>query len=255
MGYLIKGFGFLIARPRLWIWAILPTIVNLLLLGAMIGVFIHYYSDLYGWLAAHLGIHEIANAAVWWQHVLNWLLIAVGVVLRALIVLLTIIILLCASYALSFIVAGPFNDALSERVEILIKDKTPPPFSLRKFISDLWRTLRVETIKALILLSIPIVLFMLSFIPFIGAALYIALTFLFGAWDMGFSYSDLPFGRRAAPFKERWAFAKKNRWALIGLGIGFVIPFFSLIFAAPMVVGGTMLFVDREALPHASKAA
>jgi uncharacterized protein involved in cysteine biosynthesis len=66
-----------------------------------------------------------------------------------------------------------------------------------------------------------------------------------GAWDQGFSYADLPFGRKAVPFTVRKEFALKQRWALIGLGIGFIIPFFALIFAPPMVVGGTLLYVDR----------
>ncbi|MFA4874168.1 MAG: EI24 domain-containing protein [bacterium] len=246
--FLVRGFTFLAARPRLWPWAILPTIVNLILLGVMLGIFIHYYSGLYSWLASHLGIGEIANAAAWWQHLLNWLLAAAGIILKALIVLLTLIMLMLVTYGLSFIVAGPFNDALSERVETAVTGKEPPPFTLRKFISDLWRTIRVESIKAAILIAIPFVLFVVSFIPFVGSIVYIALTFLFGAWDLGFSYSDIPFGRRAAPFRERLAFAKRHRWTLMGLGAGFVVPFFSLIFAAPMVVGGTLLFVDKTEL-------
>ncbi len=242
-GSLVRGFTFLAARPRLWIWAILPTAINLILLGAMMGVFIHYYSDLYGWLAAHLGVHEIAAPSAWWQHVLNWVLIVAGVFLKAVIVLLTLVILLIVSYALSFVVAGPFNDALSERVEVVVTGHEPPPFSFKKFLAELMRTIRVESIKAAILLAIPVALFVVSFIPVIGGPLYVLLTFLFGAWDLGFSYADLPLGRRAAPFRERWSFARQHRWALIGLGVGFIIPFFALIFAAPMVAGGTLLYI------------
>ncbi len=245
-GALLRGFIFLAGRPRLWIWAILPTMVNLLLLGLMVGVSFHYYGDLYGWLISHIGLAEIAAPETWWQHLLNALIFAAGLVLKALIVLLTLVLLLLFTYALSFVVAGPFNDALSERVEQLLTGAEPPPFALKKFVADLWRTVRVELIKAGILLAIPVALFVVSFIPVVGGPLYLLLTFAFGAWDLGFSYADLPYGRRAAPFRTRWAFARSNRFALMGLGAGFAIPFFALLFAAPMVAGGTILFVEKQ---------
>lgn len=244
---LVRGFIFLAGRPRLWIWAILPTVINLLLLGLMVGVCFHYYGDLYSWLVAHLGLTEIASPQGFWQHVLSGLIFAAGLVLKALIVLLTLVLLLLVTYALSFVVAGPFNDALSERVETALTGAEPPPFAFSKFVADLWRTIRVELVKAGILLAIPVALFVVSFIPVVGGPLYLLLTFVFGAWDLGFSYADLPYGRRAAPFRTRWAFARQHRWALMGLGAGFAIPFFALIFAAPMVAGGTILFVSKGA--------
>ncbi|MFH1830556.1 MAG: EI24 domain-containing protein [Pseudomonadota bacterium] len=245
--FLIKGFTFLIAHPKLWIWAVIPTILNLLLLAVMLGVFIHYYGDLYGWLSSHLGLTGFEDATAWWQTALNGIIWVLNIIFQIFIVLLSLIILLIVSYAASFIIAGPFNDMLSEHVEVMVTGEEPPPFTMRKFMKDLWRTIRVESLKAAILLAIPIVLFVLSFIPVIGAPLYVVLTFLCGAWDLGFSYADLPFGRKAVPFADRKAFALKHRWALIGLGSGFIIPFFALIFAPPMVVGGTLLYVHTQA--------
>ncbi len=243
--YLLKGFTFLAGNPRLWAWAVMPTVINIILLAAMIALFAHFYGDLYTWLAARLGIHGFAVADAWWQHLINWIIWAGNMLFQILIVLLSLIIFLIVSYAASFVVAGPFNDMLSERVEVMVTGIPPPPFTLKKFISDLWRTIKVESTKAGVLLAIPVVLFVVSFIPIVGGPLYVVLIFFFGAWDLGFSYADLPFGRKAVPFKVRWAFAKREKWALIGLGAGFVIPFFALIFAPPMVVGGTLLYVER----------
>ena len=112
------------------------------------------------------------------------------------------------------------------------------------------RIIKIESIKAIVLLVIPLVLFVLNIIPVVGAPIYVALTLIFGAWDLGFSYADLPMGRKITPLSERWRFAKENKWMLTGLGIGFAIPFFSLVFAAPLVVGGTLLYVDRECPPN-----
>lgn len=246
INYLVRGFGFLLKTPKLWLWAIFPTIINLAILGLMITVFIHYYSDIYAWLSSHIGRFTLENPNTWYLHVLSSLLFVANFLFQALLILVSLILLLITSYALSFIIAGPFNDALSERVEILLTGTKTPPFTFVKFFGDLIRTIKIESIKAIILISLPILLFVFNFLPAIGGPLYVILTFIFGAWDLGFSYSDLPYGRRAAPFSERFKFARKNFWSLVGLGIGFVIPFFSLIFTAPLVVGGTILFIDKK---------
>jgi len=243
--YLVRGFTFLAGHPKLWIWAVIPTIINLLLLAVMIAAFAHFYGDIYGWLAGHLGLSGWATPAAWWQHLLNWILWGANLLFQIMIVLVSLILLLIASYAASFIVAGPFNDILSEHVEVMVTGTEPPPFTMSKFLSDLWRTIKVESVKAAILLAIPVVLFVFSFIPVVGGPLYVLLTFVFGAWDLGFSYAELPLGRKARPFEERLAFARRQKWALIGLGSGFIIPFFALVFAPPMVVGGTLLYVER----------
>jgi CysZ protein len=245
LGFLVRGFTFLAGHPRLWLFAVMPTVINLILLAAMIAALAHYFGDVYGWLSAHLGLGGFESPAAWWQHALNWLACAADLVFKAFLVLLSLVLLLIVSYAASFIVAGPFNDALSERVETIATGSEPPPFTLRKFVSDLWRTIRVESIKASILIAIPVGLLVVAIIPVVGGPIYAALTFLFGAWDLGLSYADLPFGRRAATFGERRDFAIRERWALVGLGAGFVVPFFALIFAPPMVVGGTLLYIER----------
>ena len=245
-GCLMRGFAFLASHPRLWPWAIIPTIINIILLVVMIFAFVHYYGPLHGWLTAHLGHLDIQNPTTWYWHVVDALLWIVDAIFQLLIVLMSLMLMLIVSYVLGLIIAAPFNDALSERVEILVTGAEPPPFSWKKFIFDTLRTIRIEAIKAAILLAIPIVLFVLSFIPIVGAPLYIILTFFFGAWDLGFTYADLPMGRRVLPFRDRVAFAKANKWALIGLGSGFIIPFFALLFSPPMVVGGTLLYIQTS---------
>ncbi len=245
IAYLLRGFFFLARHPRLWGYALLPTIVNLVILGVMLGTFIHYYGDLYTWLSARLGIHHIADAVGFWQHLLSGLLWFVNAVFQVFIVLISLILLLIVSYAVGLIVAGPFNELLSEKVEVAVTGVEPPPFAFKRFLVELLRTIRVETVKAVILIAIPVVLFVLSFIPLVGGPLYVMTTFVFGAWSLGFSYAELPLSRRVVPFAMRKRFALDHRWALIGLGAGFAIPFFSLIFSSPMVVGGTLYYVDR----------
>jgi CysZ protein len=246
VGFLFRGFGFFASHPRLWLWAVIPTFINIILLIIMISAFAHYFSDIYAWLSAHAGRLDIESPAVWYMHILDWLLWIINLLFQLLIIILSLILILLVSYAAALIIAGPFNDALSEQVEIIVTGSGEVPFSLKKFVKDLWRIVKMESIKALILLLIPIALFILNAIPAIGGFLYILLTFLFGAWDLGFAFAELPMGRKLAPLSERFAFGMRHKWALMGLGIGFVIPFFYLIFAAPLAVGGTLLYLDRQ---------
>lgn len=242
--HLLRGFSFLASHLRLWPWALLPTIINLLLLAIMLGAFVHYYGDIYGWLSAHIGRFEISNPTTWYWHILSGVLWFLNILFGLLIVLMSLIILLLISYALGIIIASPFNDALSERVETIAVGTVPPPFALGKFIKDIFRIVKIESLKGLIFIAIPAFLFIFNFIPGVGGVLYVTLTFIFGAWSLGFAYADLPMGRRVAPLSKRLAFARENFWSLAGLGCGFAIPFFGLVFAAPMAVGGTLLYID-----------
>ena len=249
VAYLLRGFSFLASHPRLWSWVAIPTAINLVLMIVMIASFFHFFGDLYAWLAAHLGIHGFAAAAAWWQHALNGLLWVANFLFQIFLFLISLLLLLVVSYGLSLIVAGPFNSLLSERVEMAAAGFTPPPFSLRALLRDTWRTIKVQAVLAAILIAAPIVLLVLSLIPVIGGPLYAVVTFLVGAWNLGYCYAELPLDRRGASLRERTAFAKAHRWTLVGLGSGYAIPFFSLLCTSPMVVGGTLFYLERVAAP------
>ncbi len=245
--HIFKGFGFLAKRPRLWPFALLPTLVNLIILALMLLFFIHYYSDLERWISAHIGRAHLAQANTWYLQIAAAFLWVANLFLKLLVILVSLLIILILSYGLGQIAASPFNDILSERTEVMVTGIPSPPFSFGKFFPDLLRIVAIESVKAAILILIPVLLFVLNTLPVIGGFLYVMTTFIFGAWSLGFSYADLPFSRRVTPLSERIRFARRNKWSLIGFGSAFFIPFFTLLFAAPMVVGGTLLTLDIAA--------
>ena len=120
---------------KLWPWAIAPTIINLALLALMIYGFIHYYGNMYDWVSGHLGHITIANPDAWYWHAVNIVLWIFDVIFQIFVVLVSLILLLIVSYALGFIIAAPFNDALSERVETIATGVEPPPFSFKSFLT------------------------------------------------------------------------------------------------------------------------
>jgi uncharacterized protein involved in cysteine biosynthesis len=65
-------------------------------------------------------------------------------------------------------------------------------------------------------------------------------------WDLGFTYVDYPMGRMQMSFKDRLKFAWDKKFALIGFGSIFVIPFASFFVIAPMTVGGTLMFSELK---------
>jgi uncharacterized protein involved in cysteine biosynthesis len=246
LSFVGKGFSMLMRTPRLWPAAIIPFVISIFLLAAMIWSFVHFYSGIYDWLVGHMGHIGIQNPDSWYMYILAALLWVVNVIFQLFVILMSLTIILVASYGIGLIVASPFNDALSERVETILTGIGPPPFSFKKFVVDTIRIVKIESLKGAMLISIPLVLLIVNFIPAIGGPIYIVATSAFGAWALGFSYADIPMGRRAIAFKERIAFGKRHGWALAGFGAPFIIPFFSLIFSPALVVGGTMLYVDRK---------
>lgn len=244
VGFIFKGFDFFIRHPRLWLLSLIPTVINLFILAAMATIFFHYYNDIYSWFSSHLVQLKIANPDVWYLQVVNALLWVVNIIFQAFIMLLSMIILLIVSYCIGMVLAAPFNDAISERVEIMATGYEPPPFSLKKFLTDTARIVKIESLKALVLLSIPIVLFLFNFLPGVGGIIYLVTTFMFGSLSLGFSFADLPMGRKVVSLGARISFAKKHRWELMGFGVGFLVPFFSLVFSSPLVVGGTLIYVE-----------
>lgn len=240
----LAGFSFLMARPKLWWLALVPLCISIIMLIVMFAGFFHYYGDLHGWIVSHLGHLHLDNPDVWWMHVLNVLLWMVDLILQILVILVSIILILIAFYVITLIIASPFNDLLSEKVEKMVTGMGPPQFSMRRLIRETAHTMWVEVLKGLLFIAVPVVLLVLLFIPVVGGPLYLIITIVFGMWDLGFTYLDYPMGRRHMSFGDRLRFAWRERMALIGFGSIFIIPFASFFLIAPMTVGGTLLYIE-----------
>ena len=241
--HIFEGLRYLTRHPRLWIYALAPTIINLALLGLLLGTFVHYYHDIYGWLSGIISPMHLQGATAWYEHVLNWLLWAGGFLLQFVLVIIALILLLILFYVLGFITSAPFNDLLSERVEAMVTGIRASDLSFRQLLSEAWRSIKVEIVKAIFFLGVPLLLIALALIPVLGGPLYSVSTLLFAMFDLGFNYVDYPMSRKGLPLGERMRFARKHAGVMIGFGAPIVIPFANLVLMAPMVVGGTILYL------------
>ena len=150
------------------------------------------------------------------------------------------------SYMAFMIAAAPFSDIISEQVEGIEGTFAARPFSLKFVFKDTAQSLTLELVKVLRKLVWVIPLYLLSIIaPVVGQPVY----FIFGGYKMAFmlgmDHIDWSLARRGYPWRDRFNFADKNRWELIGFGtallLSSVIPLGFILFWPGAVAGGTLL--------------
>jgi CysZ protein len=69
---------------------------------------------------------------------------------------------------------------------------------------------------------------------------------IFLAWDN----TDLVPARRMVPFRERFAFLRKNLFFHIGFGLLFLVPWLNILFLSFAPVGATLYYIEKERKKH-----
>jgi CysZ protein len=237
---LIKGFlapynalEIINAHKKLWLYFIIPFIINLILLSA---IFYILYFYIYPFV-----LTLIPAGDAWYLSVLRWI---IGPLLA-----LSFVIIFVFLYSITGnIITAPVNDPLSAKVEELLGGrKFSEKFFFSTVIKDIIRILK-NTIKLLFLLLIfNILIMLLNIIPLFGNALYSILSFLSALFFFGFSFFDFPLERRKLIFKHKFQIIWKFKYYCIGLGLSFfilsfipVLGFLGLNLAA---VGATDIFI------------
>lgn len=251
VSYAFRGMRFVyfqhLGLVRYWVFPILITGAALFgvfygagswyddVAGAVWSLFPESWSDTSGWTGGLL-------------RALRWLL---GLFAGIAITLLGLIVV----FLLSSIVAAPFNDALSEAVEDILTGRRAAPFSFRRMIADVVRTIRLEILKVVVYVGVIGPIFVVSFlVPGVGQLVSLA-AFALTAVYLGVDYIDWPAARRDWSVGDRVAFVRRQLPAVAGFGSGvwvlLFIPLVNLLFMPAAVAGGTMLFVDLEKSPAA----
>ena len=246
-----SGWRFFAQQRKLWAYALIPWLLNLILMFAFLLVLNHWFPELFATLKTHL-LPEVTNSnPAWYMTLWYGLLNVLLFFLKTFLSVLAFVILLLLFYFLSFILAAPFNDLLSEKVEQLQGHTTDKPFRLREFLQEIWRILKTETLKTCALLGLALIPLFLGLIPVLGPILLAPLTAILTSFDFGFNYADLPLARRLVPIRERVQFAKSKFWILVGFGLPLLLPFANFILMPGFVVGGTLLTLALESSSEA----
>jgi CysZ protein len=215
-----------------------PMLLAFLILAGGLVLFGFLADDVIGWFWAEPG------AGAWFglKH-LSWRL------LTGLLWLILAVANALLSVVLFSLLAAPFNDLLSERTEVILGTWEPRPFSLGFVLRDAGHTVLLEAARLGIKAAWLLPLFLVSLlIPVIGQVIYIVVGGCLLARFLGMDYVDWVLARRGYTWKERFAFARRHRPALVGFGSAMIllllIPLGFVVFWPAAVTGGTMLAVS-----------
>lgn len=150
-----------------------------------------------------------------------------------------------ATYFFASILSSPFNALLAERMAVkmgVIKDR---PFQIWQFIKSSLNMIWISLLRTVVLVSIGLVLFVLSFLPGVNLATsYVAFMLIaFDASDFAMETMEYSLGQRMKFFREQLA-----EYTGMGGAVGLVmlIPG-SIILCMPLaVVGASQMVFERK---------
>lgn len=224
----------LLRRHRsLWPWAAAPALIGLLLFAGVAGVALAYADEVLRW---------------WWtppeaQGLGTSLLVLVWGVLYVVLLVLGLAGAYLSALIFGGVVASPFNDALSIRVEaILAGNDRPKEASL---LVGLGRSLlsTAAVTGVYLLLAVPVLL--LNLVPAVGPPVATVLHAGLAAYFLAIEYADVALARYGLPWREKLALIRRHRALASGFGLSisllFWIPFLNLLVMPIAVTAGTAL--------------
>ena len=237
------GARFMMKHPRLWSLALIPIIINTLVLTLFFWITVRYFG---GWLDSLL-----PQSQEWYWIALTYLLM----------VLVSIILLLAIVFTFTVtanILASPFNDSLSSQTELMVRGGSETPFSIRLALKEAGRTVKEEIKKAVFYLVVVAALLLLNLLPLVGSVVYSILFFLFTTFWLGLSFLDYALARKGYGLRDKIRYARRHTCSVLGYGLGvflgLLIPVFNLLFIPMAVVGGTILYINLGDMDNISGA-
>jgi CysZ protein len=231
-----RGFAVLKAHPVLWKWVIAPAAITLVLCAAAIAGVLALVAPVTGWVGAHLPA------------------VLAGLASSLLTIVVVVALAICGLalfVSIAGLIAGPFNEALSERVESVLTGRPMTPFSLREFAHGALLAIGHGIRRVLASLVGIAIVFALGLVPVVGtiaAALY-------GAWftahAAAYDCYDAVLARRFLPYRSKLDYLAHHRLRTLGLGAAvtgmLLVPGLNLVALGLGAAGAT---VAAHALEH-----
>lgn len=235
LGWPFVGLAFVVVRPRLYPWVVLPAVSTLALMGS-------------AWLVAWSWIPPLLHR-VWPRPGPGlvqdlWDGSALFLVFWA---FATAVLLLYAAFG---VVGAPFYDRLSQAVERITHPADAEPFAWRAFLTDVTISAWHSLIATVLWLAVLVVLLALSAIPVVGTILEIGVSLLFTAWFIAREMMDGIASRRRWSFGQKVRLIARNLAMMTGFGLAVTvlvaIPFVNIVAWPAAVAAGTLMFLELE---------
>ena len=238
-----RGFEFVKRHPSLWRWVVAPSLITLLLLVAAVAGVAALTEPLVGWVTSHLP---------------SWLETIAGVILTILVVIGLSLAALLVFVSVAGMIAGPFNELLSEAVEARLTGKPAAPFSLAAFLRGAVLGIAHGLRRLATALVGVLLLFVLGFIPVIGTIAAAAIGLWLAGRGAAYDAYYAVLSRRELPYRDKLAYLDRHRGRTLGLGLAvtgmLLVPGLNLLALGLGAAGATLATHELAARPTQNNA-
>lgn len=235
LGGLARGAAMIFGSARLWRYALIPLLINSALFACALWLAGAYFYDL---IAAHIGALDPTDGSM------RWLLLWIA---RLALIALALVTIFFLFGIVGLIIAAPFNDLLSERVELELTGALAE--SEASFLRRALLTIVSELKRCALIFFVWIVLLICSFAPLLGPIIFSLGAPALGALALSYEFFSLTLERRGYRFGERIGYIRGNLARSLGFGIPtlflFATPFLNFILAPIAVAGATIMILER----------
>ncbi|HTL33890.1 MAG TPA: EI24 domain-containing protein [Kofleriaceae bacterium] len=237
VGDAFSGAGHLLRHPRLWIWVLLPAVIIAILLILLIGGLITWLSPFIAAVTHYLPGHFATRLVE----------ILLGIILA--------IASFSVVFSLASLIAGPFNELLSEAIEEQLTGHPGPKFRVLDFLHDLLIGV-IHSLRRIFiyLLSMGVLLLIGLVVPVVGTAIAAIGGWLATARFASYDAYDAIFSRRRMRYRAKLQYLNHNLWRTMGIGgvMAFmsIIPVLNLIALSIGAAGATLRMCAPRAAPQ-----
>lgn len=251
--YPLRGLAFLLRHRSLWKLALLPLLINLAVVAGVGAVLFSQLDEVHARLTSDVVLDAPGAWYQWPWYAVKWL----GLRLAGLLLVVVSAALLYVLFLLlGAIVAAPFNDKLSERVELLVTGRKSPeePFSVVGILREGGRTVLDEARKAGLFVALAIAALALNLLPGIGTLLYPVVSGTLTVFFLSLEFVDFSMSRRKLRFRAKREALMRHKRAVFGFGAtmfaALAVPVTNLLILPIGAVGGTLLYLELEPAPR-----
>lgn len=253
----LEGLGLLRRERSLWAFAALPFAISTVALLAAGGAVIVFAGDLHGLVAGWLPELHADDAWQWiWVGPGRAVLWAFGSLLFA----LSALAVMLAALLLASLLAAPFHEALSRRVELVVEgrvDEVEEP-GVWPVVREGGRAVLEEGRRLAFFLALWGTVALLGVVVPGGQVLAPPLLALLTLLFLPLDYASYVLDRRRLSFREKRAWLFGHAHAMLGFGAAaavlIAIPGVNLLAMPVLVVAGTLLAL-RHPMPPAAPGA
>jgi CysZ protein len=233
---LLRGGRLFIRYPRLLKLVLIPLLINVVTFSLAVYFGMQLFHDFV--------VNLLPQGDAWY-----WLVIYYSLWVMA--GLLTLVLVFFCFTVVGNLVASPFNELLSERIEnLLLPEGEAEPFSLRAFGRDMLRVWLVELKKMSLFVVAMLVLLLLNLLPVVGSLLYGVLSILLILFFLGLEYFAFVHERKKRDFRYQRQYLMQRKQLVLGFASGVLlmlaIPFLQLICIPVAVAGATLLWCEEK---------